>query len=134
MARRSESEGWAYVRYGEIRASMSTFPDGEERRTPSFATKVIATCRRNSMALQPWLHDLTLRNHAPGVFRGGSVLPAVMPGDLGLAQPEKPGRVVVEDVALLLRTEERCLVDGAYRGIDETGPHHLVGAEHDPVS
>src|SRR5690606_1186043 len=49
-------------------------------------------------------------------------------------QLQEPRRVVVEDRPLLLGREEGRAVDALHRQGDRFGPHHLVGAEHQPVA
>ena len=53
--------------------------------------------------------------------------------DVFLAQPEEPGGIVVEDVALLLLAQERRLLDGLDGDVNGPGPDHLVGSPHDPL-
>ena len=47
---------------------------------------------------------------------------AVVPRDLLLAEPEEPGRVVVEDVPLLLLGQERGLLDYGHGPLDHPRP------------
>lgn len=54
--------------------------------------------------------------------------------DFGLRQPQKPCRVVVENVALLRVAEERGTLDAADGRLDDTRPHHLIRSEHHTVA
>src|SRR2546429_259380 len=61
--------------------------------------------------------------------------PLVMRSDLRFAEMEESGRVVVKDVALLLFAEEFGGLDGLDLVINDTvRPHHLIRAEHQPLS
>jgi hypothetical protein len=44
--------------------------------------------------------------------------------------PQKTPRVIVEDIALLLFGEGRCVLDDLYRSLDDAGPHHLIRTKH----
>jgi hypothetical protein len=57
-------------------------------------------------------------------------LHAVVPRDLFRAEPEKTCRIIVKDVALLSRAEERRFLDGVYPWLDDPRPDHLVRPEH----
>jgi len=47
-------------------------------------------------------------------------------GYLLLAKSQKPSRVVVENIPLLLRAQKRRLLDHCQRSLDHSRPHHLV--------
>jgi len=52
---------------------------------------------------------------------------------LGIKTKES-GSVAAEDVALLVPTEKRSLIDDRDRWLDNAGPIHLVRSEHDPLA
>ena len=49
-------------------------------------------------------------------------------------EAKKPGGIAAEDVALLVPTEKRSLIDDRDRWLDNAGPIHLVRSEHDPLA
>ncbi len=57
-----------------------------------------------------------------------------MVGDLVRGQPQEAGRVLVEDVRLLLRGEKLYRLERVHGAPDGLRPHHLVRAEHDPLA
>jgi phospholipase C len=56
----------------------------------------------------------------------------VMLRDFLFAEPEKASSVIVENVTLLLRAQERRIFDGLNGHFNGTRPYHLVRTPHNP--
>ena len=54
--------------------------------------------------------------------------------NLGVAETEKSGGVVVEDIAFLFRCQEWRFLDYGNTKLDHARPNHLVRAEHDSLT